>query len=58
MKIWTVDAFAEKPYTGNSAAVMIVDAFPPDKACLKIAAEMNLSETVFVLPLSLSLIHI
>jgi len=27
-KIWTVDAFANKPYTGNPSGVMIVDEFP------------------------------
>lgn len=58
MKIWTVDAFADKPYTGNPAAVMIVNAFPPDETCLKIAAEMNLSETVFVHPLTDGTFHI
>lgn len=51
MKIWTVDAFAKAPYTGNPAAVTIVPEFPEDGACSKIAAEMNLSETVFVKPL-------
>lgn len=53
MKIWTVDAFAKKPFTGNPAAVMIVDEFPSDVLCQKIAGEMNLSETAFVKPLGL-----
>lgn len=48
MKIWMVDAFASQPYTGNPAAVMIVQEFPEDDRCTKIAAEMNLSETAFV----------
>lgn len=52
MKIWTVDAFASKPYTGNPAAVTIVPEFPSDDICKKIAAEMNLSETAFVKPLN------
>jgi predicted PhzF superfamily epimerase YddE/YHI9 len=43
MKIYIVDAFANQPYTGNPAAVAIVDNFPPDELCQKIAAEMNLS---------------
>lgn len=58
MKIWTVDAFASKPYTGNPAAVMIVAEFPEDAACKKIAAEMNLSETAFVKPLGEGTFHI
>lgn len=47
-KIWIVDAFAKRPYTGNPAAVMLVEQFPTDAICQKIAAEMNLSETAFV----------
>lgn len=48
MKIWTVDAFADKIFSGNPAAVIPVGQFPPDELCQKIAAEMNLSETAFV----------
>lgn len=55
-KIWIVDAFANKPYTGNPAAVMIVDEFPEDAQ--KIAAEMNLSETAFVKKLGDNHFHI
>lgn len=58
MKIWTVDAFASKPYTGNPAAVTIVPEFPEDALCKKIAAEMNLSETAFVKPLEDGNFHI
>lgn len=52
MKIWTVDAFATKPFTGNPAGVLIVDQFPADEICQNIAAELNLSETAFVKPLN------
>jgi PhzF family phenazine biosynthesis protein len=58
MKIWTVDAFASEPYTGNPAAVTIVQDFPNDELCKKIAAEMNLSETAFVKPLQDGTFHI
>ncbi len=58
MKIWTVDAFAREPYTGNPAAVTIVAEFPEDALCKKIAAEMNLSETAFVKPLEDGTFHI
>lgn len=46
MKIWTIDAFTKDAYQGNPAAVMVVDDFP--KHAQAIAAEMNLSETVFL----------
>lgn len=58
MKIWTVDAFTDKPFQGNPAAVTIIDEFPSDEICLKIAAEMNLSETAFIKPLGEDLFHI
>ncbi len=48
MKIWIVDAFTDKPYKGNPAAVALVDEFPDQKLCQLIATEMNLSETAFV----------
>lgn len=48
--LWIVDAFAEKPFTGNPAAVCLLDA-PREAAWLQhVAAEMNLSETAFVVP--------
>lgn len=55
-EIWIVDAFSSKPYAGNPAAVMIVDEFPADMA--QIAAEMNLSETVFIKQLAQNHFHI
>ena len=48
--IWTVDAFTNEPFRGNPAAVCVTDT-PIDTArCQRIAAEMNLSETAFVVP--------
>lgn len=58
MKIWIVDAFASKPYTGNPAAVMVVPEFPEDAVCQKIAQEINLSETAFVKSLPDGTFHI
>lgn len=58
MKIWTVDAFTTKPYSGNPAAVAIVDEFLSDETCFQIATEMNLSETVFIKPLTDNEFHI
>jgi PhzF family phenazine biosynthesis protein len=55
-KIWIVDAFTDKAYKGNPAAVMLVSDFPTDAQ--SIAAEMNLSETAFVKPLRDNHFHI
>ena len=48
--VFQVDAFTEEPFGGNPAAVCLVDAFLPEETMRKIAMEMNLSETTFVLP--------
>ncbi len=58
MKIWTVDAFTKKPYHGNPAGVVIVDEFPADNDCQRMAAEINLSETAFVKCLQTDVFHI
>jgi PhzF family phenazine biosynthesis protein len=58
MKIWIVDAFTNHPYAGNPAAVTIVDDFPDDATCQKIAAEMNLSETAFIKKLGPNHFHL
>lgn len=47
MKCYHVDAFAEKVFEGNPAAVCVLDAYPADELMLKIAIENNLSETAF-----------
>jgi len=46
-----VDAFTDRPFRGNPAAVCLLDA-PRDDAWMQaVAAEMNLAETAFVVPL-------
>lgn len=45
---WHVDAFAGRPFTGNQAAVMVLEAWPPDAVLLAIAAENLFAETAFV----------
>ena len=45
-----VDAFAEKPLTGNPAAVMPLERWLDDEVMQAIAAENNLSETAFTVP--------
>jgi PhzF family phenazine biosynthesis protein len=52
-----VDSFSLQPYGGNPAAVVLLPAtLPPltDGAMAKIAAENNLSETCFVVPVSVA----
>ena len=47
-----VDAFADRPFTGNPAAVMPLDQWLPDDVMQAIAEENNLSETAFTVPAS------
>ena len=48
--IFQVDAFAERPLSGNPAAVMPLDRWLPDELMQAIAAENNLAETAFTVP--------
>ncbi len=48
MKQFIVDAFTDKIFSGNPAAVCVVENFPPEDLMLNIARENNLSETAFV----------
>ncbi|CAM6397969.1 PhzF family phenazine biosynthesis protein [Enterobacter cloacae] len=45
---YQVDAFSDGPFTGNPAAVCLLDAWPEDSVLQHIATENNLSETAFV----------
>lgn len=47
MKCYFVDAFAEKVFEGNPAAVCILENWPSDSCMQSIAKENNLSETAF-----------
>jgi PhzF family phenazine biosynthesis protein len=53
MRIRIVDAFTDRPFSGNPAGVMLLDGrgFPPDTWLQHVAAEVNLSETAFAHPL-------
>lgn len=46
---WHIDAFADRLYGGNQAAVVIVEAWPDDAVMLAIAAENLFAETAFLL---------
>src|SRR5262252_5211696 len=45
--LFQVDAFADRPFAGNPAAVCPLEAWLPDARMQAIAAENNLSETAF-----------
>ncbi len=51
LKITQVDAFTDKPFAGNPAAVCVTQQPLEDDLMQAIAAEMNLSETAFLYPL-------
>src|SRR5947209_12570276 len=50
LPFFQVDAFAERPLTGNPAAVMPLEKWLDDDLMQAIAAENNLSETAFTVP--------
>ena len=50
LPLYQVDAFSPVPFRGNPAAVCLLDHPRPDAWMTALAAEMNLSETAFVLP--------
>ncbi|MXP10935.1 PhzF family phenazine biosynthesis protein [Pseudoblastomonas halimionae] len=45
---WHVDAFADAPFGGNQAAVMVLDKWLPDATLQAIGAENNFAETAFL----------
>ncbi|BFM10983.1 PhzF family phenazine biosynthesis protein [Simiduia litorea] len=48
LNIWQVDAFTNTVFSGNYAAVIILDAWLPAQAMQNIASENNVSETAFL----------
>ncbi|UIP07390.1 PhzF family phenazine biosynthesis protein [Erythrobacter sp. SDW2] len=52
MKIpyWHVDAFADRPFAGNQAAVMPLASWLPDGVLQAIGEENNFAETAFLVP--------
>ncbi len=48
MKQYIVDAFTDKPFAGNPAAVCVMDRWPSEVSMMKLAMENNLSETAFI----------
>ncbi len=48
MRQYIVDAFTDKPFSGNPAAVCVMDRWPSEESMKKLAMENNLSETAFI----------
>lgn len=50
LELTLVDAFADRPFAGNPAAVAVMAAFPPAPTMQAVAAELHVPETAFVVP--------
>ncbi len=50
LKLYQIDAFTNKIFAGNPAAVCPLDSWLPDQIMQSIAIENNLSETAFFIP--------
>ncbi len=48
LPIFQLDAFTDRLFAGNSAAVMLMQDFPEDSVLQALAAENNLAETAFL----------
>lgn len=51
MRIRIVDAFTDRPFSGNPAGVLLLDSFPDDTWLRNVAMEVNHAETAFAHPL-------
>src|SRR5437868_8188626 len=50
LPLFQVDAFTDRPFAGNPAAVCLLPEPRDDRWLQRVAAEMNLSETAFLTP--------
>lgn len=50
LELTVVDAFADRPFTGNPAAVAVLESFPDETRMQQIATEMALAETAYCVP--------
>jgi PhzF family phenazine biosynthesis protein len=50
LSIYQIDAFTDKLFGGNPAAIVPLEQWLPDETMLNIAAENNLAETAFYVP--------
>lgn len=58
LKVYFVDAFTDKLFAGNSAAVIVTEQWLDEQLMQSIAIENNLSETAFVVKDSAGIYHI
>jgi PhzF family phenazine biosynthesis protein len=49
VRLRTVDAFTDRPFTGNPAAVVVLDESPPEDWMAALARETAVSDTAFVI---------
>ncbi len=50
MNLFQVDAFTDRPFGGNPAAVCLLNGPHDERWMQALAQEMNLSETAFLVP--------
>jgi len=50
LRYYVVDAFTSRPFGGNPAAIVPLERWPADEWLQHVAAEMNLSETAYLVP--------
>lgn len=50
LPLFQIDAFSDRVFSGNPAAVVMLQEWPDDDVLRRIAQENNLSETAFLLP--------
>ncbi len=48
LPLFHVDAFTDRPFAGNPAAVCLLPSWKEDRWLQAVAREMNLSETAFL----------
>jgi hypothetical protein len=46
MKQYIVDAFTDKPFSGNPAAVCVMDSWPSEESMMKLAMEKLVNEFI------------
>ena len=52
IRIFQIDAFTDRPFAGNQAAVMALQSWPPEATLQAIASENALPATAFLVPAS------
>jgi PhzF family phenazine biosynthesis protein len=58
MQLFQIDAFTDRLFGGNPAAIVPLETWLPDEVMQKLALENNLSETAFIVPKDKNIFHI